>query len=66
MVLVDVVDDVVVLGSVGVDSATSVVIAAGTDAAASDGVALPVARLVQPVVTRTSPVTQTLDRRDMT
>jgi hypothetical protein len=42
------------------------VIAAGTDAAASDGGALPVARLVQPVVTRISPVIQILDRRDMT
>jgi hypothetical protein len=66
VVLVDVVDDVVVLGGVGVDSATSVVIAEGTDAAASDGVAPPAARLVQPVVTRTSPVIQILDRRAMT
>ena len=66
MVLVDVVDDVVVLGGVEVDSATSVVIVAGTDAVASDGVALLAARLVQPVVARTSPVIQIVDRRDMT
>ncbi|HWM20443.1 MAG TPA: hypothetical protein VNO51_12195 [Ilumatobacteraceae bacterium] len=57
--------DVVVFGGVVIDSATSVVVAAGT-AAASDGVALLAARLVQPVVARISPVIQIVDRRAMT
>jgi hypothetical protein len=66
VVLGDVVDNVVVLGGVVVDSATRVVVPAGTDPVASDGVALPTVGLVQPVVTRTSPATQVLVRPDMT